>query len=63
MNTTGTVIGRLDKGMLTRIIVKHPDEDIRKLFMSFYEAYPKSPDQHGLDSLIVSQPIQVAKEE
>ena len=59
MNDTGMIVGRIEKEMIRRIIVKHPDEDIREYFMMLYGEYPKLPDEHGLKSLIISQPIQV----
>jgi len=59
MNDTGVIVGRLEAEMMRRIIVKHPDEDIRQFFMRLLDSYPEHPDEHGFFSLIVSQPIQV----
>ena len=59
MNETGMILGRLDRDTIQKIIIKHPDEEIRELFMTFLLNYPKHPDEHGFHSLIVSQPIMI----
>jgi hypothetical protein len=63
MNKTGTILGRLSKKEMRRIILYHPDEDIREKFLIFYDEYPKHPDQFGMKDLIVSQPIQVVDDD
>jgi hypothetical protein len=59
MNDTGMVVGRLSLDVIKRIIVKHPDEDIRHEFMRYLEVFPKYPDAHDIKDLVISQPIQV----